>query len=219
MESWSSPIISRPAEGRRQRRQRRRKKPRQRATMCALMLFCESSGVRFQMWHGGRWGREKADVGVEESETSGQSTSRTKRERGSRTAKRRGAWRLSVFPDATRSRYAREFPFLFFSPVSSSLSLSPSTVLSPSLLPLPLSLSVCLSSARALGHSPSSSLRPSSYYLSAITSRTTSRHVVWTCPAPSCRAWSGTNRSAASGNDGAPIGTRRRRIDADEWRF
>lgn len=126
---------------------------------------------------------------------------------GKRLSRRNGVAlvRLSVFPDATRSRHAREFPSLlpplsishsfFFLSTSSSLSLAPSPSLPRPLRPALFRYlfpshtprrSPSWPSVRAPAP-PSSSLRPSSCCLSALTSRTTSRHVVRALP-PSTRA-------------------------------
>lgn len=157
----------------------KRKRPRQRARRCARSRFCAASGVRFQM-RSGRWGREKADVGAVESETEHQRV----RQRGKESLQRRNGVALasrdsSVFPDATRSRHAREFPSPFLS-LSFSLafsSLSPSPPLSlPSRARS--SRSLFATSRPDLRSSLSSSLRLSSCCLSALTSRTTSKHVV-----------------------------------------
>lgn len=111
----------------------KRKRPRQRARRCARSRFCAASGVRFQTCSG-RWGREKADVGAVESETE----HRRVRQRGKEPLQRRNGVALasrdsSVFPDATRSRHAREFPSPFLSLSLASSSLSPSPPLSLSL--------------------------------------------------------------------------------------
>jgi len=116
----------------------------------------------------------------------------------------------------------REFLFPSLS-LSLSLSLSPSNLflsLSPS--PFLYPPSVYLSpSCLCLPGRPRSSvfLAPSFLVLSLYAHLQDDVEAHRPCPAPSRRLWSGTNRSAASGNDGAPIGMRRRRIDADERRF
>lgn len=166
----------------------------------------------------GRWGREKADVGAVESETEHQRV----RQRGKESLQRRNGVALasrdsSVFPDATRSRHAREFPSPFlslsFSLAFSSLSPSPPSL---SLLvrdPLALSLRLLVRTSVPL-------YLPRYVFPRAVSPRSPpGRRRSTSCPASSRRARSGTNRSAASGNDDAPIGTRRRRIDADERRF
>jgi len=134
------------------------------------------SGVRFQMYSG-RWGREKADVGAEENETE------------YRRARRRGKEPLGValatqclsgrHTFETRTRVSLSFSFslsLFFSNLF--LSLSPSPFLYHP-LSLSFSLRLCLLERPV---APSSSLRPSSCCLSALTSRTTLRHIVRALP-------------------------------------
>lgn len=158
---------------------------------------------------------------------------------GKRLSRRNGVAlvRLSVFPDATRSRHAREFPsllpplsiylslflFSFYLFLSFSRSLSLLAKTSPS---RSLSLSLSLSHSPALsilaerpGARSSVFLAPSFLVLSLCAHLQDDVEARRPCPAPLYPGMRGTNRSAASGNEGAPIGIRRRRIDADERRF
>lgn len=111
-------------------------------------------------------------------------------------------------------------PFLsLFLSHSHSFSLNSSSLF----LPLPSCTTLSLSLSRRPWYRPDARssvfLAPSFLVLSLCAHLQDDVEARRPCPAPSRRAWSGTNRSAASGNDGAPIGTRRRRIDADERRF
>lgn len=136
------------------------------------------------------------------------------------------AWRLRVAtPVSFRTPHVRDthasfpLPFSLFLSFSSlflplSLSLRPSPSLSL-LVRDPLALSL-----RLLVRTSVPLYLPRYVFPRAVSPRSPpGRRRSTSCPASSRRARSGTNRSAASGNDDAPIGTRRRRIDADERRF
>lgn len=153
----------------------------------------------------------------------GTSAGTTRRKGASPAAKRRSAL---ATPVSFRTPHVRDthasFPLPFslsfsFSLTFSSLSLPPPPPLSLSLLLVrdPLALS-----RRLLVRTSVPLYLPRYVFPRAVSPRSPpGRRRSASCPASSRRARSGTNRSAASGNDDAPIGARRRRIDADERRF
>lgn len=129
--------------------------------------------------------------------------------------------RVSISPPP--SIYLSLFLFSFYLFLSFSRSLSLLAKTSPS---RSLSLSLSLSHSPALsilaerpGARSSVFLAPSFLVLSLCAHLQDDVEARRPCPAPLYPGMRGTNRSAASGNEGAPIGIRRRRIDADERRF